>query len=27
LVMGPDNALYATVDDGIVYKISAKPQY
>ena len=27
LVMGPDNALYATVDDGIIYKISAKAQY
>jgi len=26
LVMGPDNALYATVDDGIIYKISATPQ-
>lgn len=27
LVMGPDNALYATVDDGIIYKISATAQY
>ncbi|MDC0434327.1 PQQ-dependent sugar dehydrogenase [bacterium] len=26
LVMGPDNALYATVDDGIIYKITATPQ-
>ncbi|NND91518.1 MAG: hypothetical protein HKN42_11705 [Granulosicoccus sp.] len=23
LVMGPDNALYAAVDDGIIYKITA----
>ena len=27
LVMGPDNALYATVDDGIIYQISATPQH
>lgn len=27
LVMGPDNALYATVDDGIIYKITATAQY
>ena len=27
LVMGPDNALYATVDDGIIYKIAATAQY
>jgi len=27
LVMGPENALYATVDDGIIYKISATPQH
>jgi len=27
LVMGPDNSLYATVDDGIIYKISATPQH
>lgn len=27
LVIGPDNALYATVDDGIIYKITATPQY
>ena len=26
LVMGPDNALYATVDDGLIYKITATPQ-
>lgn len=26
LVMGPDNALYATVDDGIIYQITATPQ-
>ncbi len=27
LVMGPDSSLYATVDDGIIYKISATAQY
>lgn len=27
LVMGPDNSLYATVDDGIIYKISATSQH
>ena len=27
LVIGPENALYATVDDGIIYKISATPQH
>lgn len=27
LRMGPDNALYAAVDDGIIYQITATPQY
>jgi len=27
LIMGPDNALYATVDDGIIYRIEATPQH
>ncbi len=27
LVMGPDNALYAATDDGVIYQISATPQH